>query len=459
MPLLPRSSVLWLGLALSVPSTVDAEVVVGRVVDVRNAGYFGVVSERDGRPFLLYVRLRDVACPSTDQDRDNRKQEASDKRHGEAANRFVQALIGGKTVTVEFDRLEPDKPSCFAHVRLEDGTDVGRELLYAGLGWLRDPAAADPDLIAVQAEARNEGRGIWGERRYKAQRPMWQKVLLAIGLLVLVPVVLILIPLLGELLLLAVVGSITGIAYLLRGKGGSKPQAVVDAAAASGPAKRTVDPEIERLKTTALAQASAYAENRSLDDIRSGLAHYQSAEKHYVEEVLGGDGPAAALDAVRDELVRAVETAPGNGWLFERCLRLVGQVHGGVKDRVPDWAQECQDALAERWPEMVASYEKCRAAERGGMVGLADHIGRQSGGRLPTLPQQHVNAAGRSARQEALAAVQSCLVNPEAWFQLSYQFFAAGDEAYSEELDTVVDALKDAHGAALAMADGSDKEA
>jgi len=180
-----RLVLLGMGLMLSLSSVTEADEVVGRVVDFKNAGYFGVLGKQDGRTVFLYARLKEVACPSTEQERerDTMMQGDDDQRQGRAANDFTRGLVGEQTVTVHFDRLEPDGISCFARVTLEDGRDVGRELLKAGLGWLRDPRNADAELVALQSEARRSGEGIWSERWYKDLGPLWWKILCGIGVL------------------------------------------------------------------------------------------------------------------------------------------------------------------------------------------------------------------------------------------------------------------------------------
>ncbi|NQT12438.1 MAG: thermonuclease family protein [Planctomycetes bacterium] len=452
-----RLVLLGMGLMLSLSSVTEADEVVGRVVDFKNAGYFGVLGKQDGRTVFLYARLKEVACPSTEQERerDTMMQGDDDQRQGRAANDFTRGLVGEQTVTVHFDRLEPDGISCFARVTLEDGRDVGRELLKAGLGWLRDPRNADAELVALQSEARRSGEGIWSERWYKDLGPLWWKILCGIGVLFLLLLALVLLPLLGELLLLAVVWPISLISGGKEGESAGSPAAEPVRQAPARGANR----EIERLKMAALADAEEYKGSQSAEDVPSALASYQRAEKHYAERIMASTASDDDLDVVWRELISAVETAPGNAWLFDRCLQLLGQVGGSVKESHPEWSQQCQNELGQRWPEMLDSFEKCRSARKGGRIGLLDHIGRQSGGHLPTLPQGQVERARQAARQKALAAVQACRTNPEAWFQLSYQFFASGEEAYSKELDEVVDALKEAHGASLGTVDNSDEEA
>ena len=82
------------------------------------------------------------------------------------ANRFISNLVEGKEVTLDYDRIQPDKKGLpYAYVYLADGTFVNEEVIRNGYARVdtRFPFAYSSEFINCQMEAQADKRGIWSD--------------------------------------------------------------------------------------------------------------------------------------------------------------------------------------------------------------------------------------------------------------------------------------------------------
>lgn len=94
---------------------------------------------------------------------------------GEAARRWLQTRVEGKTVRLESDRERQDKYGrLLAHLFAEDGEHLNLSLVEQGLAVVSlyppNLKYAD-DLLAAQKQAESAGRGVWGSSAYRP-RPL-----------------------------------------------------------------------------------------------------------------------------------------------------------------------------------------------------------------------------------------------------------------------------------------------
>jgi micrococcal nuclease len=102
----------------------------------------------DGRKETIY--LKDIDCPDLKQP------------YGKQAKLVTAAFIGNRDVVVR--GLKRDKQGrVSAEVLLDDGRNVGHELLKEGLAWWRRSASSDVSLEVVEELARASGKGLWAD--------------------------------------------------------------------------------------------------------------------------------------------------------------------------------------------------------------------------------------------------------------------------------------------------------
>ena len=120
----------------------------------------------DGRKETIY--LKDIDCPDLKQP------------YGKQAKLVTAAFIGNRDVVVR--GLKRDKQGrVSAEVLLDDGRNVGHELLKEGLAWWRRSASSDASLEVVEELARASGKGLWADSdpvppwKWKAPKKTSQK--------------------------------------------------------------------------------------------------------------------------------------------------------------------------------------------------------------------------------------------------------------------------------------------
>jgi micrococcal nuclease len=81
-------------------------------------------------------------------------------------NRFISTMVVGKAVTLDYDRIQPDKNGFpYVYVYLADGTFVNEELVRQGYARvdMRFPFAYSSEFINYQREAQADKRGLWSD--------------------------------------------------------------------------------------------------------------------------------------------------------------------------------------------------------------------------------------------------------------------------------------------------------
>lgn len=102
----------------------------------------------DGRSQTIY--LRDVDCPELKQP------------YGKQAKHATAAYVGNREVVIRsLTRNRQGRVS--AEVLLQDGRNVGHELLKEGLAWWKRTDSTDRDLERVETLARAERKGLWSD--------------------------------------------------------------------------------------------------------------------------------------------------------------------------------------------------------------------------------------------------------------------------------------------------------
>lgn len=127
------------------PSLASAEF-LARVVTVHEGDRLSIY--HDGRHDTVY--LQDIDCPQLKQP------------YGKQAKRATAAYIGGREVIVrgmKKDRLGRNR----AEILLQDGRNVGHELLKEGLAWWRPSQSGDRHLGDLEELAKAAGKGLWSE--------------------------------------------------------------------------------------------------------------------------------------------------------------------------------------------------------------------------------------------------------------------------------------------------------
>ena len=82
------------------------------------------------------------------------------------ANRFIADMVEGKEVTLDYDRVQPDRSGReYAYVYLSDGTFVNAEVVRKGYARVDTslPFLHSSEFISYQLEAQAEKRGIWSD--------------------------------------------------------------------------------------------------------------------------------------------------------------------------------------------------------------------------------------------------------------------------------------------------------
>lgn len=81
-------------------------------------------------------------------------------------HRFISDMIMGKAVTLDYDRMQPDKKGLvYAYVYLADGTFVNEEVIRQGYARVDTsfPFAYSSEFINCQMEAQEDKRGLWSD--------------------------------------------------------------------------------------------------------------------------------------------------------------------------------------------------------------------------------------------------------------------------------------------------------
>jgi micrococcal nuclease len=83
---------------------------------------------------------------------------------GKEAAAFTRRMVEGRSVRLEYDEETRDNYGrTLAYVYLPDGTSLNAELIRQGYGfaYTRFPYRRQQEFVALEREAREQGRGLW----------------------------------------------------------------------------------------------------------------------------------------------------------------------------------------------------------------------------------------------------------------------------------------------------------
>lgn len=95
-----------------------------------------------------------------------------DQPFGWQAKRFTSNMVSGKVVTVKVTDTDR-RGRTRGDVSLQNGKNLNRELVKAGLAWWYFTYSTDAMLEKLEEEARNSKRGLWED---KSPLPPWEFV-------------------------------------------------------------------------------------------------------------------------------------------------------------------------------------------------------------------------------------------------------------------------------------------
>ncbi|TKS61869.1 MAG: hypothetical protein EWM73_02904 [Nitrospira sp.] len=102
----------------------------------------------EGRSETIY--LKDIDCPELKQP------------YGKQAKHATAAYVGNREVVVR--ALKRDRQGRItAEILLQDGRNVGHELLKEGLAWWQRSASSDASLEVLEELARASRKGLWAD--------------------------------------------------------------------------------------------------------------------------------------------------------------------------------------------------------------------------------------------------------------------------------------------------------
>lgn len=102
----------------------------------------------EGRRETIY--LKDIDCPELKQP------------YGKQAKHAIAAYVGNREVVVRALKRDRDGRAT-AEILLQDGRNVGHELLKEGLAWWQRSASNDASLEVLEELARASRKGLWAD--------------------------------------------------------------------------------------------------------------------------------------------------------------------------------------------------------------------------------------------------------------------------------------------------------
>ena len=127
-----------------------SKLIEGKVIAVRDGDTIEILF--DGKP--LVIRLAHIDCPEL-----KKKQP-----FGAAAKKFTSDFCFGKMVRVENDEKFDRNHRLIAVVYNENGINLNRQLVKAGLAWHFKKYSSDQVYSQLEVTARNNHIGLWSEK-------------------------------------------------------------------------------------------------------------------------------------------------------------------------------------------------------------------------------------------------------------------------------------------------------
>jgi len=119
---------------------------VARVVTVHEGDRLTI--RHDGRNETIYIK--DIDCPELKQ------------AYGKQAKHAIAAYVGSRDVMVRALKRGRNGLGT-AEILLQDGRNVGHELLKEGLAWARPEKGQDQSLEDMEQLAKAERKGLWSD--------------------------------------------------------------------------------------------------------------------------------------------------------------------------------------------------------------------------------------------------------------------------------------------------------
>jgi len=83
--------------------------------------------------------------------------------YSKKATKYLGELCKGHCITIKKSKTDQyGRTLAFSY--LKDGRELGKELLKAGLAWHYKEYNSDPELAALETEARQARRGLWQDK-------------------------------------------------------------------------------------------------------------------------------------------------------------------------------------------------------------------------------------------------------------------------------------------------------
>jgi endonuclease YncB( thermonuclease family) len=96
------------------------------------------------------IHIKDIDCPELKQP------------HGKQAKHATSAYVGNRDVVVR-GLIRDKQGRVSAEVLLQDGRNVGHELLKEGLAWWKKSSSGDRSLETLEELARASRKGLWAD--------------------------------------------------------------------------------------------------------------------------------------------------------------------------------------------------------------------------------------------------------------------------------------------------------
>lgn len=129
-------------------------------------GQVNRVADGDTVTLTVNGKSRRVRLDSIDAPESGHSAREPGQPYAEAAQRYLQKLVGGKTLTAqcyEQDQFERD----ICALMLPDGTSANRQMVAAGFAWAytarRGEYLRDQAMPGLQEQARHAGLGLWAQ--------------------------------------------------------------------------------------------------------------------------------------------------------------------------------------------------------------------------------------------------------------------------------------------------------
>ena len=119
---------------------------LARVVTVHEGDRLTI--RHDGRNETIYIK--DIDCPELKQ------------AYGKQAKQAIAAYVGSRDVVVRALKRGRNGLGT-AEILLQDGRNVGHELLKEGLAWARPERGQDQSLEDMEQLAKAERKGLWSD--------------------------------------------------------------------------------------------------------------------------------------------------------------------------------------------------------------------------------------------------------------------------------------------------------